>query len=135
MSKATSHDNKKAALCPVCSGDSLKQIISSLFVVIDLSLPYNLCHCRNCGHRFISLTSLSLNAIESIYTSEYAWYRHDTFFQAIIREEIATNFISRIPPPGQILDVGCGNGDFLVAAQEFGYIVFGIDNSSAAVAM
>lgn len=32
-----------------------------------------------------------------------------------------------VPPPARILDVGCGNGEFLAIAREAGYVVDGID--------
>jgi 2-polyprenyl-3-methyl-5-hydroxy-6-metoxy-1,4-benzoquinol methylase len=38
----------------------------------------------------------------------------------------------RRPPPARVLDVGCGNGEFLQAAAERGYHAVGIDVSEAA---
>lgn len=125
MSKITLHDDRNVGLCPVCSGDR-----SKLTAALRSSELYECC---GCGHRFISLASLPVE-LESLYGSEYAGFRSDSVFQAVIREEIASNFIPRIPPPGRILDVGCGNGEFLAAAGEAGYIATGIDTSPTAVA-
>lgn len=119
-------DHKNNDYCPVCSQKNFKK--TATFG------QANLYQCCNCQHRFIILPSLTSDVLENLYDSEYAGYRPDSFFQAVIRQEIATNFLPRIPSSGQILDVGCGNGDFLIAAQEAGYTVCGIDISDAAVA-
>lgn len=119
-------DQQNKNLCPVCREENFKQ--TSSFG------NSNLYQCCNCQHRFIILPSLTSEILENLYDSDYAGYHPDPFFQAVIRQEIAKNFIVLIPPHGQILDVGCGNGDFLVAAREAGYTVCGIDISNAAIA-
>jgi len=52
-----------------------------------------------------------------------------------VREEIACNFVGRIPLGARLRDVGCGDGAFMIMAQEAGYKVSGIDVSPAAVDM
>ncbi len=41
--------------------------------------------------------------------------------------------ISRLKPRGRLLDVGCGDGEFLRVASEFGYNVWGTDISDASL--
>lgn len=41
---------------------------------------------------------------------------------------------ARAPVPGRLLDVGCGNGAFLVRAREMGWTVLGCEPDAAAVA-
>ena len=53
----------------------------------------------------------------------------DPVFQTRVREAVQRDFLPRIPPPADLLDVGCGNGEFLKAAREAGYQVRGIDIS------
>jgi len=52
-----------------------------------------------------------------------------------MREEITCNFVGRIPLGARLLDVGCGDGAFMIVDQEAGYKVRGIDVSPAAVEM
>ena len=40
-----------------------------------------------------------------------------------------------VHPPGRLLDIGCGRGDFLVAAREAGWDVLGVDMVDAAAAV
>jgi SAM-dependent methyltransferase len=42
--------------------------------------------------------------------------------------------IAGIKPSGRLLDVGCGRGNFLTIARDYGYDVYGIDISDRAVA-
>jgi SAM-dependent methyltransferase len=93
------------------------------------SSPYPVLTCRTCGHRFCVT-----RADEGVYGEDYAGFSPDPIFQARLRKELRASFIARIPPPARILDVGCGNGDFLFAAKEIGYAALGIDVSAAAVA-
>lgn len=91
--------------------------------------------CRRCGHRFLPVSDDHVHSLEALYhSSHYSGFARDPVFQRNVREELATSFRSRIPPPATLLDVGCGGGDFLAAASEFGYVARGVDISEAAVA-
>jgi SAM-dependent methyltransferase len=53
---------------------------------------------------------------------------------AVVKRELEDELIPRIPPPARVLDVGCGNGAFMVVAAATGYETVGVDVSIAAVA-
>lgn len=79
--------------------------------------------CAACGHRWLAAVPAGGSAVE---------YNRDHYF-----ETYATGFVRELlcahrPPPGRLLDAGCGNGDFLRIAQQFGYEVEGIDLSHEA---
>ncbi len=127
-----------ASSCPICYSENLDSILS-----IDFSKWWPqlfrfgtrpVYRCNNCDHRFMDTTSLSSEALSEQYDDSYVGFRPDPYFQDAIRREIIKNLIPRVAPPAKVLDVGCGNGDFLEAATEAGYSALGIDISAAAVA-
>ena len=67
----------------------------------------------------------------TVYTRDYAGYRADPVFEKTVRLVLKSHISPLKPPPADILDVGCGAGDFLDAAKEMGYSVQGIDVSEA----
>jgi len=112
--------------CPICTSNYIKRII-----VIRSS---QICKCSSCGHCF--LRSSKPQDLTAIYQSEgYAGFRQDPVFQKTVNAELTQNFITRVPPPASLLDVGCGNGDFLFAAQQAGYRVEGIDISAGSISI
>ncbi|HNP17771.1 MAG TPA: class I SAM-dependent methyltransferase [Fulvivirga sp.] len=68
-----------------------------------------------------------------IYKSDYKGFIHDIYFQNKLRLEIENNFVKLIPKSGKILDIGCGNGDFLMVSKEMNYETKGLDISKEAV--
>ncbi|WP_420126695.1 class I SAM-dependent methyltransferase [Longimicrobium sp.] len=111
--------------CPVCQGTQLRRLFSRG------SWTYRAC--ADCGHRFAALPEREADALDELYQDEYAGFREDAVFQAAIRERLRTEFAPRVPAGGRILDVGCGNGEFMAAAKEAGYQVVGTDISVPAV--
>jgi 2-polyprenyl-3-methyl-5-hydroxy-6-metoxy-1,4-benzoquinol methylase len=85
--------------------------------------------CADCSHRFLFTTEAEQGAIESGYDHAYVGFRRDDKFSRRIREELRERFLPRVPPPARVLDVGCGNGEFIAAAREFGYEAEGVDIS------
>ena len=87
-------------------------------------------HCRTCGHRWMWTSEAEQQQIEqAVYTDEYAGYRADPVFEQGIRSLLDGEIVPRLPKQARILDVGCGSGDFLAAAQERGLRPKGIDVS------
>jgi SAM-dependent methyltransferase len=107
--------------CPVCQGTRLRPLFSRG------SWTYRAC--ADCGHRFAALPAREADSLDELYQDEYAGFREDAVFQAAIRERLRAEFASRVPAGGRILDVGCGNGEFMAAAREAGYRVTGTDIS------
>ena len=87
-------------------------------------------HCRACGHRWMRTSEAEQQQIEqSVYTDGYAGYRSDPVFEQAIRSLLDQEIAPRLPQEARILDVGCGAGDFLIAAKERGFRPLGIDVS------
>jgi 2-polyprenyl-3-methyl-5-hydroxy-6-metoxy-1,4-benzoquinol methylase len=118
---STSSGAGGGAACPVCGASPMTRT-GSLH-----GLP--LLHCPACGHDCLWTTGVDLSAF---YSTHYAGFREDPVFQRRVREVLATSIAELVPPRARVLDVGCGNGEFLLAAQELGHDVYGLDFSPAA---
>ena len=114
--------------CPVCGMTVTRK-------ALELPAGHFLVRCCRCGHGFVLLSQAAEENLKVLYDADYSGFRRDTFFEAVVRAEIAHNFVGRIPLGARLLDVGCGNGAFMIVAQEAGYKVSGIDVSPAAVEM
>jgi 2-polyprenyl-3-methyl-5-hydroxy-6-metoxy-1,4-benzoquinol methylase len=88
--------------------------------------------CQRCAHRWLSTTPAEQRQIEARYDSHYVGFRVDPYFNAVVSEELARRVTAIVPPPAALLDVGCGNGEFLGLAKAAGYAAHGIDVSEAA---
>ena len=97
----------------------------------NLNLP--LLHCKSCNHKWLQSTAEEQKVIEQVYSIEYAGFRNDDFFNKTIRYELQNRIGKMSPPPASLLDVGCGNGEFLSSATDFGYRCLGIDISTGGV--
>jgi len=87
--------------------------------------------CRSCGHDFALMFEGSVD-LENHYGEHYSGFREDTVFSRKVRSMLASHLAPLIPSAGNVLDVGCGNGEFLAAAKEEGFKAFGLDFSKAA---
>ena len=114
-----SHD----ARCPVCAA----AVSRALAVVADRPLR----RCQACGHAFLEVEAPS--TLEPIYNDHYAGFREDPVFRREASRVIREELMPLVPPPARLLDVGCGNGEFLALARDAGYRATGIDISAAAV--
>lgn len=61
------------------------------------------------------------------------WYAQRGFATETVRRARAW-YLRFIPEPGDLLDIGCGRGEFLAAAAEAGHRVLGIDHDQAMLA-
>jgi 2-polyprenyl-3-methyl-5-hydroxy-6-metoxy-1,4-benzoquinol methylase len=108
-----------AVSCPACG--TLSRVGSGFIA-----------RCTACGHRWLNRTERDHAAVEAgTFTGDYAGYRADPTYVSVVTAIIRDELVERVPPPARLLDVGCGAGDFMAAAQTFGYSVEGIDISEA----
>lgn len=69
---------------------------------------------------------------EVLHTQKTAWGRMDSgpklnTFKLKLYHSVLTLLDRHCPPPGKLVDIGCGYGGFLVEARIKGYDVFGVD--------
>ncbi|MGH8545504.1 MAG: class I SAM-dependent methyltransferase [Gammaproteobacteria bacterium] len=106
-----------AAHCPVCSTEA--------DTVSNVSL-FSAHRCGFCQHRFIRPVR------QAVYGSGYDGYRDDPVVRASVGNLFDQHIMRLSDPPGEVLDVGCGNGVFLEVARDRGYRVRGVDISESA---
>ena len=131
MTFSPAPDQLEATACPICGPDPAP-ILRHDFA------PYRVVSCSRCGLIFLSprLTEpaiLRLYSDQDYYVSEVAGQGYDEYLE--VRHNWVRTFtrrleqISRYQKPGKVLDIGCGPGFFLEAAQARGYDVYGLDPS------
>lgn len=121
--------------CPACESADLRPIARVHFEARGPRMEREIVECRGCTHRFLPTADVEQRAIETGYDEAYRGFRRDDYFEAVIRREIRQRLAPRVPPPARVLDVGCGNGEFLQAAAEAGYSACGVDVSDGAVGL
>lgn len=121
----------ESTTCPIC-GPGPAPILRYDFA------PYHAVSCSRCGLVFLSprLTEsaiLKLYSDEEYYVSEVSGQGYDEYLE--VRHNWIKTFTRRLEQitnyqlPGKVLDIGCGPGFFLEAAQAKGYDVYGLDPS------
>ena len=119
------------APCPICGVDA------SAVIRYNFD-PYNVVACSSCGLSYLS-PRLTQEAILKLYKDE-AYYNSNISGQGYDEYlEISDNWVKtftlrlkQIAPyksTGRALDIGCGPGYFLTAAQKMGFDVYGLDPS------
>lgn len=137
MTKTASQSDLETATCPLC-GDS-----ASATLRYDFS-PYKVVACNSCDLNYLSprLTQeamLKFYKDESYYKSNVAGQGYDEYLE--ISDNWVKTFtlrlkqISPYKSSGKTLDIGCGPGYYLTAAQNLGFDVYGLDPSDYIVEM
>ncbi len=91
--------------------------------------------CGDCAHRWIGTTDTQQEKIEAQYTTGYAGFRADDVFRVNVKREITKRLSFLVPRGSRVLDVGCGNCDFVEIASGLGYNASGIDVSQSAATL
>ena len=113
--------------CKICTGDQLVQLTNSPMV--------NYYQCMSCLVIFLN-PQPTLATLKQQYTRKElldtgpasAWFKHDKFYlKELCRERLRD--VLRYKERGDLLDVGCGMGDFCGVAREAGFNVFGTEFS------
>lgn len=124
-------ENLETTTCPICTPETAQDLRHDF-------APYRVVSCSNCGLVFLSprLTEsaiLKLYSDQEYYVSEVAGQGYDEYLE--VQHNWVRTFtrrlgqIERYQKPGRALDIGCGPGFFLEAAQTRGYDVYGLDPS------
>jgi SAM-dependent methyltransferase len=131
MTSSRTKIDLEIAHCPLCGsapGTTLRYDFD----------PFRVVSCNNCGLTFLSprLTEKAIMKLymdQDYYVSEVAGQGYDEYLE--VRPNWVKTFTRRLnqitnyQSPGKVLDIGCGPGFFLEAAQTKGYDVYGLDPS------
>jgi 2-polyprenyl-3-methyl-5-hydroxy-6-metoxy-1,4-benzoquinol methylase len=124
--------NSTAEPCPCCASGRINRYMMLTAAAERGPLRLPLWRCNQCGHAWLQ-TGDAHELIEEEYDQGYVGHRIDPFFETQCRAVILNEIGPLRPPPATLLDVGCGNGGFLLAAQEAGYEALGVDISAGAI--
>ena len=97
---------------------------------------FQMVRCRACGLVFVSPRP-DLSEQDRYYFREYYKKPSPRLEQSVgllsgLFDLYRTGKIARGKAPGRVLDVGCGEGGFLVAMQRRGWEAWGVETSTAA---
>jgi SAM-dependent methyltransferase len=130
--------------CPICSS---KETVHKFYLK-----PVTIRACRDCGHRF-QYPPPSENLLDSIFAGLYngdlriirEYFPEWEGFYTGRKEDLNTTRCSeilqrrlclaeRFIDPGELLDIGCGFGQFLQLARDRGWKIGGVETSPPAAA-
>lgn len=121
--------------CPICKSQSIQHDFHGRCEKFPETQTWELYKCDNCGHGFMN-PQPDFEELSEYYTEEYGPYNHENGgeVEALIEKAKETGFHRniRITSGMEILDVGCGGGNFLRVAQSLGAEVQGVEPSEHA---
>jgi SAM-dependent methyltransferase len=117
--------------CPVCDSRRLRYAFSHA--------GYRISRCADCGVMF-SNPQPTDEELAAIYNADYFLGANSAEGRAATREmkrATARQYLAEIQryggaAGGRLLEIGCGDGDFLVEAEEAGFLVTGVELAPAA---
>ena len=135
---------EKITNCPVCSGNKFKPFLSCVDHTVSRE-TFQVVQCETCGFRFTNPRP-DENEIGKYYESEeyishsgtsrgvvnkiYGMVRNYTIGQKV--KLINKQILNPKPQTPNVLDIGCGTGEFLNACKQNGWNVTGIEPSEVA---
>ncbi|MEN8150183.1 MAG: class I SAM-dependent methyltransferase [Planctomycetota bacterium] len=105
------------------------------------SVPLSIVRCAACGHVYLSPRPAD-DSLADLYDEDYYTGAGDYTYAddravpeiADLRAKARLKRIEELAKPGDLLELGCSFGAFLLAARDRGWIVRGVDLSDVAVA-
>lgn len=88
--------------------------------------------CGQCSHMYPNPMPFPVEGLDALYSeTENYFVGHDVERKQSVGRELLRGFEAELGWRGRFLDIGCGRGEFLLAAREEGWEYEGIDASSA----
>ncbi len=117
--------------CPVCGKSDKKNEYSFLDMRKNL---YHLSSCQTCKSKYITPAEKSIIEENEAYNEAYYGEKEEKFsmiYEKVIdylRKNRAKRFSKVLNKSGRVLDIGCGNGKFLMHLQKYGnYEIYGTE--------
>ncbi len=133
-------------LCPICQSEKIKMVLSATDQTVSRE-KFQVWECQNCSARFTQEVPVE-SEIGRYYQSE-EYISHTDTNKGIINRlyQVVRNYtlnqkvdlVKKLSgkDQGNILDLGCGTGDFLGAMEKYGWKTLGLepDEGARAIAM
>jgi len=119
-------DSQDTIPCPICAGRDTR-----------LAYPLIECDLYECGECFHLFSKLKPGIEAESYGDDYYLDRHREYFEnpdLALFERTLVRLEHHWKPQGNVVDVGCGNGNWLAVLRERGYHAYGVETSPAAAA-
>ena len=125
----------ETVVCPLCSDRNFKILFRDFGYD---HREYSIVCCSSCSFSYLNPqpTALELEKIYETYygeTSESQETERHLHFRRPVFEELVSFINSRRGSDSTLVDIGCGNGDFISIAREHGWNVSGAEISGPAV--
>jgi ubiquinone/menaquinone biosynthesis C-methylase UbiE len=129
--------SQTARTCPQC-GETEARLFLQTSKESASGTPYQILTCSDCGQRYTSPLP-SPEDLADLYSQDYYVANNPRLLsgdlprillQRIVLGQREKALLGR--PPGRILDIGCGNGDFLAHLAHLGWEIYGTEFSTAA---
>ncbi|MSU53405.1 MAG: hypothetical protein CK548_01350 [Opitutia bacterium] len=128
MPAATSPDRPVISSCPVCGGREFRPFVSVG--------PYSVVRCSSC-RLAVTNPQPSDRELGEIYGPDYVLVENDPVGEAMVlrsKRATADHYLdllasAGVKPTGQLLEIGCGAGNFLRQADARGFAVTGLEYS------
>ncbi len=136
----TARDEASAAMrwerpaCNLCGRDEAALFHRERLPYFGRWMTFSIVRCRRCGLIYTcprpadhNATYLAEEEINAAALETHGQAKQKVFHQALERIAVLRRCSSSFDGPGKLLDIGCGSGHFLCAAQQQGYDVTGIE--------
>lgn len=127
--------------CNLCAVDDSELLFEGQDRLLKGTETFRLTRCRRCGLIYLNPRPNQVEMGE-YYPAHYEPYTHDEltstwYGRLLYRVAIAKRcrIASQSEKPGRLLDIGCGDGDFLLGMRQRGWDVHGLDPSAVAVSL
>jgi len=118
--------------CPICGSSNNKTLFKSKdFRLKTTSEIFNIVKCFDCSFLFLNPRP-EIDKIGEAYTSDFNKSDQSFLYKIIepifnLAQKSTIRMLKSYKKNGKILDIGCGNGTFMLAMQNSGYDVWGVE--------
>lgn len=123
--------------CPLCAGKNYSVVMKSRDFRYHLTDNlFEITRCRNCGFAFLNPRPQA-QELRLFYPDNFSRKDDSILYKIIcpcfkIIEKQTIAVLKKYKKSGKTLDIGCGNGNFLLKMQEAGFDAWGVDPDQGA---
>ncbi|TRZ96079.1 class I SAM-dependent methyltransferase [bacterium] len=118
--------------CPICGSSKHSVFLKSKDFRFGISNDtFQVVKCHGCGFLFLNPRPIK-SSIGSFYPADFNQRDRSFLYKIIepyfkITQKSTINLLQKYKNSGKVLDIGCGNGDFVFAMLKTGYDAWGVE--------